>query len=670
MAEGLSRVTPDAGGSTNPELLIPKRNPGLIERIAGLIFRSQPQLGPQQDQQQSTKSGITVQALQSVFDQYFKSQSDRLAVYKDVDEMDEVSEEISVALDTIADNATTSEDGQQMSFQVASDDPKVQAVIDDVVDAARLHGKVYSIVRNLIKYGDNFGEIVVNAEGQVVELRQLPPSTMFRNQDSRGDLLLGRPEYDPSGNCTTKGGTCAFEQRAEDTQTVVAGFWPWQIVHIRNNHDGFRPYGRSHLRVARIVWKKLKAVEEAMIMARLIRAYPKLRVKVDTTGLSPAEAKAAVTEVHQALNQRQALDGRREQPYQMTSDVYLGVPKVKDSSGKFSENASTVELLEPTAQAVYNIDDVKGYFHRKLLVCLRIPPAHLGWEEMVNAKATVSQQDVQYVRFLRRIQQMVGHALEQVFDTALVLQGMDPAQAAYEITWPMLSASDESAAADAELSRAQADNVYAQLHAIDAEWIMQHRFDMTDEEMEELRARMDEANRAAAEASAADDAEPAEESDQEPEQPEEPQDDAREQQVHSEEDLHELDPALLLAWSDKARAAALAARARKGRMRATTGAAHTHVHAHGDVQHAHPHSHVAGPGHAHSHAAMPPGAVHVISQEEVEAERHAEGVRRAALLAGQIAERTQELLKNDLDLVAKEQQRALNRARQVNDEVA
>lgn len=547
-------VNPDTsgmGGSVNPSLLIPKRNQRLIDRITGAIFRSQPQFGPQPAQQQTTQSGVTVQALQSVFDQYFRSQSDRLAVYKDADEMDNVSEEISVALDTIADNVTTSEDGVQMTFSVAAEDLKVQDVLEQVNTAANLHRDIYSIVRNLVKYGDGFGELVVNAEAQITQLRQLPPSTMFRNQDNRGDLVLGQPKYDEvSGKCLNEGGQCAYEQRAEDTQAIVAAFWPWQVVHIRLNHDGFKPYGRSHLRVARITWKKLKAIEEAMIIARLARAYPKYKFLIDTTGRSPAEATADINTVQQAVNQRQAIDGRREQPYWILSDIYMGVPQLKDSEGKLTKNSTDVSVLESQSQSVYNIDDIKSYFHRKLLCCLRIPPAHMGWEEQVNAKATVSAQDVQYIRFLRRLQQLVGQALEQIYDTALVLQGMDPSECEYEITWPMLSATDEAAAADAEFSRAQADNLYAQLGAIDAEWIQMHRLDWTDEEIEEFKERMDEVNQAAAQAAGGDDYD----EDYEEGGPEDKENEGREIEH----------PAVHQAWSPAARRAASTARRKRG----------------------------------------------------------------------------------------------------------
>jgi hypothetical protein len=1031
------RVTPDIGAATNPETLMPQRNPNLIQRIAAAIFRSQPQYGPQPPQQQTTASGVTVQALQSVFDQYFRSQSDRLATYKDADEMDDTSEEVSVALDTIADNATTSEDGQQMSFSVTSDDERVNAIVDQVTGDADLHKAVYHMTRNLVKYGDMFGEIVVNGESQVVEFRQLPPSTMFRNQDSKGQFLIAKPLYDKAtGACLNERRECAFEQIAEDVQTVVAAFWPWQITHARLNFDGFKPYGKSHLRVTRIIWKKLKAIDEALIIARLARAYPKYKYFVDTTGLAPAEKDKALRDFQYSVNQRQAIDGRREQVYWILSDIFIAKNKLRTQDGGFSENATDVSVLESRGDTVYQIADIKDYLHRKLLTTLRVPPAHMGWEEQVNAKATLcltgdtaiplldgrelalkdlvqewavgkrnwvysvdpdslqmraglvswagetmpmadvwrvtldngesfkatashpvmmrngryqpvsklqvgdsvmplyrrisskaegdelegyemvlqpdsqrwaythrvtkpakgwacvrhhknfdkrnnspdnlelmtwakhekfhrqhvtevflqgeglrkqrewnssdahrdlkstqmtgqwaaddgrmlaaarrnllsarvapreiitgaahpsyrrdatmehlaiaamrsgsmkelivesgysellirrllreagrtyaefsdeyliggykrdgrgqrrsyqrnfeehpvwnkgltkadapqlanggrcnarmgrnhkvisveyagqepvydltvegchnfalgcgvvvhnSQQDVQYVRFLRRLQQIIGQSLEQIYDTALVLAGIDPESVKYEISWPMLSAADESAAADSELARAQADNIYSTLGVLDTEWLQRSRFDMTDEEIEEIKERVDEADAEAVQ-QAADQAAAVPTPEEKPAPAEEGEgEEALAQEADEEGDAEDLE----LAWGPAAREAALTSR--RGRHGAKRGT-HTHTHQHGHVTHSHPHMHHGSASHAHSHA-----SIKTVRMDEPDRSGH----DQVRLLAEQVRRRSEALLTPEMERILGEQRRALEEARRVlDDEVA
>jgi hypothetical protein len=490
--------------SLSPAGLMPKRNPNLIDRVARLWTRNQPTLGPQPDQQQTTQSGIVTQALQSVFDQYFRSSSDRLAIYKDVDEMDAAAEEASVALDTIADNVTTSEDGQMRGFRILTTDTAVEKLLNQVIETVRLDQCVYSIVRNAVKYGDVFMEVVVNGEGEVVALKQLPPSTMWRNQDPKGVLKLGKPLYDKkTGACLNTQMECAYEQRAEDTQTVVASFYPWQIVHGRFNHDGFSIYGRSLMRVTRIIWKKLKAEEEGLIMGRLVRAMLKLVFYVDTTGQSPQQKTATLQAFKSSVATRSALDGQRENPFYVLTDFFLSDGHYR-IGGEIKPSRTRVDVLDPKNEGLNQIADVK-YFHRKMLATLRVPPGHMGFEEQINAKSTLTQQDVQYIRFLRSVQQFVGVCLQQLFDTALLLADLDPHEHQYEIKWPLLSAADEAAAAQAELQRAQAMAIYLgnsqsnMTPVLSPEYIQRATFAFADEDVALETERLDAAHEKALE---------------------------------------------------------------------------------------------------------------------------------------------------------------------------
>jgi hypothetical protein len=482
--------TEGARPTLDASVLMPRRNPGLIARIADAIFRSQPTTGPQPEDQETSGTGVVSEGLVSLYDRQFKFDVTRRATYKDVEEIDQASEEASVALDTIANNVCTSEDGVQMSFQVMAKDSKAQAVFDKVIQTSKLHQKIQYIVRNLVKYGDFFGEVVVNAALEIVNIKPLPPITVFRNENLAGHLLVGEPRYDKkSGKVQNGSEECAFEQKAESTGNLIATFWPWQILHIRLNHDGFSPYGRSHLRVARVTYKKLKAIEEGLIVGRLTREYQKLIFYVDTTGLSKKEASVALTEFQQNVVQRVHVDGRRENPFSVMTDFFLTTGWIKIGT-QVQPRKTSIDIIDPKNVGIHDITDVE-YLHRKFLAALRVPPAHMGFEKDVNAKATLTIQDVQYVRMLRNIQQLVGHGLEQVFDTALVLAGMDPEQVDYEIAWPALVATDQMNSAQAELWRAQKFQLYSTvMHVVDDMWIQQHEFNMTDEEIKEVNERI------------------------------------------------------------------------------------------------------------------------------------------------------------------------------------
>jgi hypothetical protein len=454
-------------------------------------------MGPQPQQQESSKSGVVGDAgRREWFQNWFDTSLDRQSVYADVDEMDEQSEEASTALDIIADNAVTSEDGKMQSFEIYAPDVRIQEILDQVTQTCKLHHKAYAIARNAIKYGDVFAEIVVNSELDIVDVRQLPVSTMYRNEDNSGNFKLGEPKYASNGNCLNKPEECAYDQRDPQNQHMFSAFYPWQIVHWRWNHKGWERYGRSYLRVGRVTWKKLHAIEEGMVIGRLVRAMLKLVFKIDTTGLSKEEKRRAITEFEQSVKQVSRQDSRRERPFNVLTDFFISTEHIR-YGGQVVQSGAGIESIDPRNDGLTHIDDVK-YLQRKFLLLLRVPAAYYSIEEDVNSKSTVSMQDVQFIRFLHRLQQHTGHGLRQIFDTALVLKNIDPDAVEYEITWPPLSTADEQAAADSFYREAQAyvlllgTNAQNQTPVVDREYVQKHGLELTDEEIEELNQRLDE----------------------------------------------------------------------------------------------------------------------------------------------------------------------------------
>ncbi len=408
------------------------------------------------------------------------------AVYADADEMDQSSPEFSVALHTIADNVCASEDGEQQSFTVECEDAGALAVLDEATERADLHRMMPSWTRRTVKYGDGFAEIVVNSDLELVGLKQLPSSTMNRNEDEFGNLRLGAPEYKGNANQNQRD-QCAFDQTDLQQKNLVAAFYPWQIVHTRLFWDGVSPYGVSLARVGRNTWRKLNALENSMVIARLTRAYLKLIVYADRTGKSDAEAKAMMQAIQKALSQTNpSLDQKRNHEMSVLDNIFMTTGYVRpQGSDEAKPNLTKIDLIDPKNEGLTALDDV-AYMHRQYLSTLRVPPAFLGFEEDINAKATLSGEALQYARLLRSIQGIMGAGLAQFYDTALILKGYDPDQVDYEINWPTISSEDEQQMAVANYQQAQADDIYLQAGAIDKHWIQQHRFDMDDEEIEDI----------------------------------------------------------------------------------------------------------------------------------------------------------------------------------------
>lgn len=495
----------------NAKQVMPQRNAGLVSRITKLWTTSTPSLGPQPLERDTTASGSTSVELGSrnPWGDFFRTSTDRLATYDDVEELDSQSEEASTALDIISNNATSSEDGSQHSCDITSPNARVQQIIEETEQYTRIHDRIAHLTRNCLKYGDLFVEVVINGQGQVTDLRQLPARTMYRNEDEYGNLMMGTPRYE-GGKCVNNEGECAFEQRNADTKQIIAAFYPWQIIHLRWNHDGTNKYGRSHLRVARSTWKKLHAEEESLIMGRLVRALLKLIFYIDTTGQSEAQKRATVREFKQAMNRRVQIDGSRESPWSVMTDYYLTTETIPMRGGQVVQSQSKIDTIDPRNEGLQQIEDVK-HFHRKFLGVLRVPRSYLGFEEDTQGTAQLSQEEVQYIRLLRDVQRFMGHFIWHVMAIAQVLQGMDPwsADNKVETAWPSLSVNDELNDAQAEYQQAQAIAILLgtsslnQTPVVSVRYVLEHYLELNEEQIEDIMEELESKRQADLEASIA-----------------------------------------------------------------------------------------------------------------------------------------------------------------------
>jgi hypothetical protein len=223
-----------------------------------------------------------------------------------------------------------------------------------------------------------------------------------------------------------------------------------------------------------------------MVIARLTRAYLKLVVYMDGTGMSTDQKKEALKQLMTSMTQSGTVDQKRNHEISVLENIYMAVNYTKPQGADNPMASLTkVDLIDPKNEGLTNLEDVH-YFHQQYLSSMVVPPALTGFEEDINAKATLSGEYLDFARFLRSVQQVMGAAIEQVLDTALILKGYDPDQVDYKILWPVISSEDEQQMATANYQQAQADDIYLGVGAIDKTWVQKHRFDMDEDEIADI----------------------------------------------------------------------------------------------------------------------------------------------------------------------------------------
>lgn len=398
---------------------------------------------------------------------FYPVSRDRKELYADVEEMDNTMPEVGTSLDILADEAVHTEDIQDnRSFEVVfkgNQPAGARAVVESTLERIGAKKKGYQLAREMLKYGDAFYQLVFDKDLNLVRLMWMPPATMKRNEDELGLLKRGGVVGEP--------GTWAFEQYTVDTQKFIAGFAPWQILHLRWNHTGSSPYGRAVFYDARDAYKKLRAMEEALVINWLTRAFARLLFVLDVTGMEGEAAADYIKEFKKTLESKKIASGvLGDEALSVVKDIYIGKGWKDVGGGKPLQSLNDVSVLDTSTTGFWNLGPLE-YYQNKLLIASRVPKAYVGLERDVNAKATLQQQERRYGRAVRMIQWKLTDGYIDAVSLQLLVLGYDPRRVRWGLKWPNPSRVDELDQSRIRWNNARADKMYVELGVYDAEYV-------------------------------------------------------------------------------------------------------------------------------------------------------------------------------------------------------
>jgi len=441
---------------------------------ARLKFWKRGQTSEEDDGATSEMGGVAASAggLGLVDDVYdaLKEDTTRLSRYEDYRKMDEQCTELSRALSITVSNVFSSREGDQESYKLSSKDAQVQRILEDLDGRVDMQEILPGVCRSGLRYGDEFEEVVVDAAFAIVRLKWLNPEQMTRNEDEYGRL---RAE-DAFSLKTTAGGV----------ETTVP-FNAAQVVHLRHDHQRGDLYGRSFWFSARRPWRLLQPMEDSVVMNRLTRAIDFLAITLPLPeDCDEAEADRLIKKTLRQIKKRRVVDENghvdwRRAPMPDNADIVIGQPA--------GENIGRANIQRLGVSGVIGqMEDVK-YIQRKMFMSTGVPPSYLGVEESVNAKATLSWEDIQYARIVRHIQREMAWFQREVYDRQLVLLGRWPEKGLYTIQYPPISFVDEEIRMTIENLKWTIFGL-ARGQGIPSRWLLRRIIGLGEEEIGELEA--------------------------------------------------------------------------------------------------------------------------------------------------------------------------------------
>lgn len=425
--------------------------------------------------------------------EYLKLEADLLSRYSDYEDMDDYPE-ISTAIDIFADDATQPNTPINRTVWVSSRDTTVEHVLDDLFHKRlRMDEEIWEIARTLVKYGNDYEELLVGKDG-VLGLNFLPPPTIRRVEAEKGQLLGFMQDYKGKFSYSPQEFMQALSQRSSSIANgapmgnggpgLTAGqngpkvvpLEGWEVVHFRMRSKHRRSvYGFSVLESARWIWKRLMLLEDAALIYRLQRAPERFAFYVDVGDLPPTEALAYLNRVRQQYKKKKWVNpttGRVDLKFNpLGQDEDFFVPSRKGTDG------TRIDVLG--APQWQSMDDIE-YFRTKMFAAMKVPKSYLGQDEG-TARAVLSAEDVRFARTVLRVQRELKNGLRKMCRVHLSALNIDPQAVHYDIHMTVPSAVFELA--QMEVRNARADLANRMREFVSMRWILSRVFDMSDDDI-------------------------------------------------------------------------------------------------------------------------------------------------------------------------------------------
>jgi hypothetical protein len=424
------------------------------------------------------------------WEEIFKIGYSRQRRYTEYSEMDDA--EIAAQLDAVVNSVLVSDDGTFQGFRVNTGS-KYGNVIEDLVERLDLRWYIRETLRDLLTSGDEFQEIVVDEDFNIVRLQSVPAPQMYVNVDRHNRLLGGFGTFTNFDQeifgIKPKIRLPRAYHQLNSSMNIVAAWLPWEMQHLKWRVSTKKTYSASaYLEPMRRAWHGLRMMEQGMIVARVIRAYTRNVHYLDQTDKDPEAAEADLRAYIESVAKKKTSGGNLlERPLGVDEDLFLGTGYI-DAGEEFLPKLTRIETLDPSNRGLANIADVE--YHQKKLFPY-ISKAVVGIE---TSSDDLTPQDVSSSRLYQYCQQGVleRQLLWPLFRLQLLLKGYKPVKSDIEIEWPEVVVRNSWRFSDADFRRAMAWRNHVEMGTASRRYVAQHELGMSDEEWETVKAEVSE----------------------------------------------------------------------------------------------------------------------------------------------------------------------------------
>lgn len=341
-----------------------------------------------------------------------ESRRKRYDIFEAMDEM----ETISSILDAYAEDCTQENRGKKKSVWITAADKKVKDILDAMLERVKAEEWIEGCHRDLAQFGDDFCQLSFKEGIGITGVDWRHPSEIERIENMDG-TLVGFEETKKLGE---------IQQSLQRAETPKYSYKPWDFIHFRlykrkrKKKQKFRNiYGTSVLEGSEKATKRVMILDDLLMIRRLTKTLDTRKYDVDVSNASVEEAVMILKRWKNSMKRKAFIDPANSRfdtpfdPITFQEDIFW--PKSEGSE-------SGVDVI-PGQPNVSDIVDIE-YFEDKMFGSLRAPKGYFGREGDINAKATLSSQDIKWGRSCNSIQQGFRNGIFRMCQIELALHDM------------------------------------------------------------------------------------------------------------------------------------------------------------------------------------------------------------------------------------------------------
>ena len=409
----------------------------------------------------------------------------RTMIYSEYDVMDQDAI-IASALDILADESTLKNDmGEVLSIRSANED--IQKILYNLFyDVLNIEFNMWMWIRQMCKYGDFFLKLEIAEKFGVYNVIPYTAYHMERQEgyDENNPAAI-RYLYNPegiNGGGSVGSGYYTVNQNPDNNTGIV--FDNYEMAHFRLVGDvNYLPYGRAYIEPARKLYKQYSLMEDAMLIHRIARAPEKRIFYVNVGAIPPNEIETFMQKTISSMKRTPMIDektGEYNLKYNMQNmleDFYIPV----------RGNDNTTKIDTSPGLQYDGIQDVE-YLRGKLFAALKIPKAFLGYEEGIEGKATLAQQDIRFARTIDRIQRIILSELNKIALVHLYTQGYtDETLTNFTLNMTTPSIIYDQERIELMKSKAELSATLLEQGLVPSDWIYDNIYHFSEDQYDEYR---------------------------------------------------------------------------------------------------------------------------------------------------------------------------------------